>query len=684
MKRKFLRKDGVLIHFRKSRLQTAELLILCVFLALTACACGGDASGQESFVQWESSGHQIQGYAAYPMQQGSLQATADRAYYISVTDEETFLICVSAQELSVQPVYGSAYLRSFCISPEGNGLALYEQKPDGSGLVSFADMAGEAKRELTVPEELAGGQIPQLMCLNTAGELALLFEEELVLWNAEGECVRRIPVGEYEIYGMEAGGNGSFLAESFSAEKNSGWLLEASAASDSLKRVEKREEKQEALDGYPFFQSEIGLVKEDVTGIAEASGKYYVWTCSLLTGTGAPLYLYTVEAVSEDAQSAREEEEKTQITVVTQGEDSSLDAMAVAFNRENADVCVTVEHLGFEENAWNLRLASKEGMDLVLAGAEFGMLQRAGYLEPLDLFLDSLEQDIEGIVPAFLAYWQVDGETYGIPRDVSVSVPYVRISEGSGISACTTELLLELFRTHPEIKSPNGLYAMEILRLCLYGDMEAYFTEEAGGVRFEAEKLKNLCLSIGELQTDAQSYYEVWEDLLGSQEALYGEAVVGSVRSLAELFEQGGENLELLGYPTEDGNLTAIVSSRALCLTKQRLHTEEALEFMHFFYANYDEYYPQESWAVDSESLREQIEEAVKEHKLPDGSSWRMSEAQQQTAGQLLAGAKSKSADFDTVFQMISEELWPYFTGDKDPESAVGALDSRVTIYLEE
>ncbi len=683
MKREFLKRELVM-RFRENGNPFGRLLILCAFLVLTVCACGGDVSVQETTVQWESSGYQIQGYAAYPMQPGSLQAAADRAYYISVTDEETFLICVSAQELSVQPVYGSAYLRSFCINPEGNGLALYEQKPDGSGLVSFADMSGEAKRQLTVSEELTGGQIPQLMCLNTAGDLALLFEEELVLWNGEGECVRRIPVGEYEIYGMEAGENGSFLAESFSAEKNSGWLLEFSATSDSPKRVEKREEKSDVLDGYPFSWSEIGLVKEDVTGIAETSGKYYVWTCSLLTGAGAPLYLYTVEAVSEDAQSARAEGEKTQIAVVTQGEDSSLDAMAVAFNRENTDVCVTVEHLGFEENAWNLRLASKEGMDLVLAGAEFGMLQRAGYLEPLDAFLDSLEQDIEGIVPAFLAYWQADGETYGIPRDVSVSVPYVRISGGSGISSCTTEQLLELFRTHPEIKSPNGLYAMEILRLCLYGDMEAYLTEEAGGVRFETEKLKNLCLSIGELQTDAQSYYEAWEDLLGSQEAVYGEAVVGSVRSLAELFEQGGENLELLGYPTEDGNFTAVVSSRSLCLTKQRRHTEEALEFMRFFYANYDEYYPQESWAVDSESLREQIEEAAKEHKLPDGSSLRMSEAQQEATVQLLEGVKSKNADFDTVFQMISEELWPYFTGDKDPESAIGALDSRVTIYLEE
>ena len=655
-----------------------QVVFICAFLLLTACS-SAEETQEENASRWKNTAEEVQGFESYPMQPGTFQAAGEQAYYISMSEGGSSLIAVSVTTLRPRELFSHETLRSFCVHPDGQELACYLQTENG-GTVRFLDANGKLLRELSVEDTVTNGQLPQRMCLNSAGDLALLFGNNLAMWDAQGNSIGNLLLEDENIFNLSGGENGKFLVSTFHTGKNSGWLLEVSAGSDSVKRSKKLEAETTPADEYSLPWNELGIVKGDILDIAAVQDKYYVWTSSWMTNAKAPLFCNTIESDTGSTVAT----EKQVVTVVTQNIDQPLDAMAIAFNRQSEDTEIVIEHLDYDENAWNLRLASRENIDLVIVGTEFPLLQKAGYLEALNPYLDSLGQNTDEIIPAFLACWQVDGETYGIPKNVTLSVPYVRISGESNIHASTAEELLALLESHPELKSENGLFHMEILRLCLYGNLETYLTGADGSIQFQTDTFKELCLSIKNLHTDQQGYFECWEELLESQDSLFGEAYLSNPKETAALFQRVGTDVSLLGYPTADGQFASVVSSRAMCLIKQSDNREKALDFLRFYYDHYEEYYPGEEWATNETALKLQLEEAGKEQKLPDGTTWALSDEQRSLIMQMVEGAKSVNPNYKELFQIISEEMWPYFTGDRALEDAVAATGSKIGIFLSE
>lgn len=655
-----------------------QAVFICALLLLTACSSSRETQG-ENTSGWKNTADEVQEFENYPMQLRTFQAVGEQAYYLSTSEGGNSLIAVSVTTLRPRELFRHETLRSYCVHPNGQELACYLQAENG-GTVRFIDADGKTLSELSVEDTITNGQLPQHMCLNSAGNLALLFGNELAMWDVQGNSIGKVLLEEENIFDLSGGEDGKFLVSTFHTGRNSGWLLEVSADSDSAKRLKTLEAETTPADEYSLPWNELGIVKGDILDVAAVQNKYYVWTSRWMTNTKAPLYCNTIESDTGNVAAA----EKETITVVTQGADQPLDAMAIAYNRRSEDTEIVIEHLDLDENAWNLRLASQENIDLVTIGAEFPLLQKTGYLEALDPYLEILGQNTDEIIPAFLAYWQVNGETYGIPRSITLSVPYVRITGEGSIHASTTQELLALLDSNPELKSENGLFPMEILRLCLYGDLEAYLSGADGTVQFQADKFKELCLSIKNLHTDGQGYFDCWEDLLASQDSLFGEVYLANPKAMADLFRKAGTDVSLLGYPTVDGQFTAIVSSSAMCLMKQSDNRENALDFLRFYYVHYEEYYPGEEWAADWTALQQQLEEAGREQKLPDGTTWMLSDEQRSLITQMVEGAKSLNPDYKELFRIISEEMWPYFTGDRALEDAVDATSSKINIFLSE
>ena len=662
----------------KHRYKILYAAFICALLLLTACSSSRETQG-ENTSGWKNTADEVQGFENYPMQLGTFQAVGEQAYYLSTSEGGNSLIAVSVTTLRPRELFRHETLRSYCVHPDGQELACYLQAENG-GTVRFIDADGKTLSELSVEDTITNGQLPQHMCLNSAGNLALLFGNELVMWDVQGNSIGKVLLEEENIFNLSGGEDGNFLVSTFHTGKNSDWLLEVSAGSDSAKRLKTLDAETTPADEYSLPWNELGIVKGDILDVAAVQNKYYVWTSSWMTNTKAPLYCNTIESDNGNVATA----EKETITVVTQGADQPLDAMAIAFNRQSDDTEIVVEHLEPGENAWNLRLASLENIDLVTIGTEFPLLQKAGYLEALDPYLEILGQNTDEIIPAFLAYWQVGGKTYGIPRSITLSVPYVRITGEGNLHASTTQELLALLDSNPELKSENGLFPMEILRLCLYGNLETYLTGADGAVQFQVDKFKELCLSIKNLHTDQQGYFDRWEELLAGQDSLFGEAYLSNPKEMADLFQRAGTDVSLLGYPTADGQFVSIVSSRAMCLIKQSNNREKALDFLRFYYEHYEEYYPGEEWATNEAALELQLKEASKEQKLPDGTTWMLSDEQRSLITQMVEGAKSINPNYKELFQIISEEMWPYFTGDRALEDAVAATGSKIGIFLSE
>lgn len=655
-----------------------QAVFICALLLLTACSSSRETQG-ENTSGWKNTADEVQEFENYPMQLGTFQAVGEQAYYLSTSEGGNSLIAVSVTTLRPRELFRHETLRSYCVHPNGQELACYLQAENG-GTVRFIDADGKTLSELSVEDTITNGQLPQHMCLNSAGNLALLFGNELAMWDVQGNSIGKVLLEEENIFDLSGGEDGKFLVSTFHTGKNSGWLLEVSAGSDSAKRLKTLEAETTPADEYSLPWNELDIVKADILDIAAVQNKYYVWTSSWMTNAKAPLCCNTIESDTGNVAAA----EKKTLTVVTRGADQPLDAMAIAFNRQSDDTEIVVEHLEPGENAWNLRLASPENIDLVTIGTEFPLLQKAGYLEALDPYLEILGQNTDEIIPAFLAYWQVGGETYGIPRSITLSVPYVRITGEGNLHASTTQELLALLDSNPELKSENGLFPMEILRLCLYGNLETYLTGADGAVQFQVDKFKELCLSIKNLHTDQQGYFDCWAELLAGQDSLFGEAYISNPKEMADLFQRAGTDVSLLGYPTADGQFASIVSSRAVCLIKQSGNREKALDFLRFYYEHYEEYYPGEEWATNEAALELQLKEAGKEQKLPDGTTWMLSDEQRSLITQMVEGAKSINPNYKELFQIISEEMWPYFTDDRTLEDAVAATASMISIFLSE
>lgn len=245
----------------------------------------------------------MQDFESYPMQPGTFQAAGEQAYYISMSEGDSSLITVSATTLRPRELFSHETLRSFCVHPDGQELACYLQAEDG-GTVRFIDTDGKLLRELSVEDTVTNGQLPQRMCLNSAGNLALLFGNNLAMWDAQGNSIGNLLLEDENIFDLSGGENGKFLVSTFHAGKNSGWLLEVSAGSDSAKRLKKLEAETTPADEYSLPWNELGIVKGDILDIAAVQDKYYVWTSSWMTNAKAPLFCNTIESDTGSAVAA--------------------------------------------------------------------------------------------------------------------------------------------------------------------------------------------------------------------------------------------------------------------------------------------------------------------------------------------------------------------------------------------
>lgn len=163
----------------KSCYKLFRAVFICALLLLTACSSAEEAQ-KENASSWKNTAEEVQDFESYPMQPGTFQAAGEQAYYISMSEGDSSLITVSATTLRPRELFSHETLRSFCVHPDGQELACYLQAEDG-GTVRFIDTDGKLLRELSVEDTVTNGQLPQRMCLNSAGNLALLFGNNLAM-----------------------------------------------------------------------------------------------------------------------------------------------------------------------------------------------------------------------------------------------------------------------------------------------------------------------------------------------------------------------------------------------------------------------------------------------------------------------------------------------------------------------
>lgn len=208
----------------KHHYNVLHAVFICALLLLTACSSARETQ-EEKISGWKNTADEVQGFENYPMQLETFQAAGEQAYYISTGEDTSSLIAVSTTTLRPRELFRHEALRSYCVRPDGQELACYLQAENG-GTVRFIAADRKVLRELSVEAAVTNGQLPQRMCLNSAGDLALLFGNELAMWDAQGNSVGTVLLEEENIFDLSVGEDGKFLVSTFHAGRISGWLLE--------------------------------------------------------------------------------------------------------------------------------------------------------------------------------------------------------------------------------------------------------------------------------------------------------------------------------------------------------------------------------------------------------------------------------------------------------------------------
>lgn len=667
---------------RHNKASFSIALLLCFLF--TACSFVQNSNTQyadapDADGSWTCVSKKVSGWEKYSFRLGTFLAVNDRAYYLGEGKETVVLAEVPAQECEVNVLFQDKGLTNFCLGKDEKEIVCYVQGENDADILCL-DSTGKQIQRFSVDKEISEGDALRCMCLEPDGNLALVYGNKLVIMNPEGELCREIFIEDGTVWNITSEEKGHFLLKISETESGNGWIKDVSIESGVLTKTAVWDSTSDSAPEYPFSWNELELSEMDALGVGEGSEIYYVWTSNWLLNEDSPLY---VNIVSRAEDVLEEQVPQTEITVVTRGTDQCLDALAIAYNKENENVKVNIEHLPIEEDAWNTRLASREKIDMVLLGADFGVLQKAGYLQEIDTYFDKLGQNREDIIPAFLSSWQVNSKTYGIPCDVSLCVPYLRLNEDIS-EEHSTEKILDLFRNHPEIKSENGLFSLELLRLCLQGDLDAYFENDGEKEILNADKLAKLCEEIRSLSLDKQAYYDELEELMQSGAPMYGELWVSNPKGIVDFYDKMGNAVKLIGYPTEEGRYTTIVYSNALCLMKQCQNLEESLDFMKYYYENHDAYYPYEHWGISYQEIQNQVDEACNGDQPMDAIQNSLTKDQEEAIWKIIEGAKSKNPYFSQIYAMLDEELTPCFREDRAFDDAIRVLSSRIGIFLAE
>ena len=316
-----------------------------------------------------------------------------------------------------------------------------------------------------------------------------------------------------------------------------------------------------------------------------------------------------------------------------------LEKMIDTFNEDNEEYTVVV----YSGNP-NIEtvLAASESPDLMFpfSAASIETYQAAGYLLDMTPYLEKSSilkmNDLqESVVRAF----SFDGGLYALPRYCTVETLLCPESCVEGGDGWTVDEFLGWLEENEMVKSSEGLSRDGVLTFCLKGNIDNYVDFEQREADFTSEAFKSMLSRIKTLELNAErSNYSPIMECDVSGEYLYNSYISG-ISLITEAEYVLGEKLVLKGLPNDSGEPKVLLNSfNNLCILKKSECPEGAFAFIEHC-LTYDE-------------------------GISDGSN--------DTYERMM------------IRQIISEEVQPYFLGQKDLDTICEIMQSRVNILLSE
>ena len=446
-----------------------------------------------------------------------------------------------------------------------------------------------------------------------------------------------------------------------------------------------------------------------VQGLEEADGIISVLLMDYASGKAELAEL--MEDIGEKSG-----DEPIELTLATASSSSSLSKAVAEYNRSQKRYRVKVETFMTQAP----RIAAPEDIDQMvtrmLGDRPFDLIDLSGF-EYADTKVDDLVKKgyLTDLTPYFqgstvlnpadfeekaLALCRVGDFQAAIPRSffmwVYVAAPdLVRPGEGLAL-----EDLMDADLRDPDRSLFEGAGEWDVLRICLRNNLGQFVDVSTGACRFESEEFRQILEYAARYagQGDEVFYFRN----AGPKDLLMGSAVeqVFQLQTMAAR-DFGGAGV-LCGYPTYDGSLRTTLDTdyndALLAICSRSDHPEGAWEFIEYYLQReFDEY--AYGLPANKQMLEAQIERCADQSRSQnsatvtfgtgeDSYSVKMhplTEEEIETFRLLLDAADDREPVWvSQVYEIIVDELGPYFAGQKSLEEVLGIIQSRVGLYVAE
>ncbi len=570
------------------------------------------------------------------------------------------------------------------------------------------------------------------------GHIYLPVDDKIVLFEADGSPAGQILLeGKRQAFSVGADASGKIYVGSKRIKDNDVQLTEVDFETKSLGK---------SYENYPFSRQKELIWTPESGFLVNAGDAVYHY--DLATETASSLFswlrcdissqsIVTVAPGAEQAVQAilyengngelacltqREvsPSDKTELIMGTLGVWPELQNAVTSYNRHSSQYHVTIRDYGsqyadtirtWDEDAitaLNLDLVSAHDSPdlLVLSNLNVEGYARNGVFEDLGPWLDQSKiLKREDYIENLLDNYTYGGQLVSIPHSVTLSTLSGNRQRVGDDPGWTLEEMTEFAMAYPDAELLAVTYNKWVLEVCLRLGKSAFLDLEQAQCRFDSEEFQSLLRFAATYPDNPTHHYIGHNEGIMKGKVLLNELTINAVQDIQRYDAMYEGEMTLIGYPTSDGEGSgcSFSSLNAYAMTSRSGNKEGAWEFLEYCLneevtnglparrsdllektATVEYYRDSQGWLLlGLDGL------PVPKYGRDDYDGWQyeyhaVTEEEIATLLYLLDTAR-RSSDLDnTVWEIILDESVSCFHGQTTVESAASAIQSRISLYIQE
>lgn len=415
--------------------------------------------------------------------------------------------------------------------------------------------------------------------------------------------------------------------------------------------------------------------------------------------------------------------DKQAVTLAMTSTDWGIRRLVIDFNKSNEEYRISLldyESMYGTDDDWragvtrlNTDIVSGKVPDILLLDSTMPVDSyiNKGLLADLKPFIEKDEAlSIEDFMPNVIEACSMDGKLYSLVPSYSIDTLVAKTSDVGKERGWTVQDVKDLLASKPE--GTQFLMNMDrstMLQYCFSMSGSQFIDWESGTCNFNSDGFIQVLEFIATFPEEVNwealpdDFWENYDSMWREGKVIANFANIGDLRNFNSMEKATfGEEITMIGFPSSDGDGSAIWPNLRLALSAKSKNSDGAWEFLRTFLM--DEY--QESieygFPLSVKYLNEKVKNAMErpyymdennnkveydETSYVNGVELVISPITKERADEIITELYSFSQLYrsdETLLNIVQEEAGPFFAGQKSAKEVASIIQSRVQIYVNE